>query len=313
MIKHSKHIQVVTTVLFFLAFICNDITAVGSEKTETVYYYIVQPGDTLWDISKELYGAGREWERLYHDNRHIFDATLIYPDMKLEIPAYVFPENTDNRFMTDSRKKTNEQWQPEEYLHFNNESPERYEDCPKKTEEEALTALKKDNMENWLSKLIKPTVLTEKEKEDYRKNDSEAILYSYETEQGLPEDIWYALTNGDGTKWLIIENLERGKSQNFYCFAINSATGEIMRPEKIHGAGGELYLTQEDGILIWITTKEVNGKIIGIAGDYRGMTYIGGNFYYEKREYSALKECYQTYISSGNETNQWDVTLEYPY
>lgn len=312
--KHCKHIQLIGMVLFLLIFMCNKSIAFGNENMETVYYYIVQPGDNLWNISKEIYGTGTNWHGLYNINQHIFDSSLIYPGMKLEISSYGYPENADERFMTEIRKKTKSQWLIPSYIHYYHETTERSGEYPKETEETALAALNTDNVETWLGTLSSPKILTGKEKEYYRTKDSEDILYSYETEQGLPEDIWYLATADDGRSWLVIENLERGKSQEFYRFTIDSDTGEISRCEQFHGAGGRLYLTEETSMRIWVMTKEINGEVIGIAGEYRGSTYIGGNFYYEKQKDGTVKEAYQLYINGG--TGRYDPSggvYDYPY
>ncbi|MBD5453395.1 MAG: LysM peptidoglycan-binding domain-containing protein [Lachnospiraceae bacterium] len=309
--KHCKHIQLIGMMLFLLIFITNDSIAFGSENMETVYYYIVQPGDNLWNISKEIYETGTNWHSLYNVNQNIFDSSLIYPGMKLEILSYGFPEDADERFVTETRKKTKLHWLEHSYVHYYQETPKRHEDYPKETEETALTALNTDSVETWLGTLSSPKILTEKEKEYYRTKDSEDILYSYETERGLPEDIWYLITADDGQGWLIIENLERGKSQEFYRFTIYSDTGEIIWCEKFHGAGGRLYLTEEDDIRIWVMTKKINGEIAGIAGEYQGTIYVGGNFYYEKQNDGTVKENYQTYATFGTGTR--DGTYDYPY
>ena len=81
--KHFKHIQIVGIVLFFIIFMHSGSVAAGNEKMETVYYYVVQPGDNLWKISEELFGDGTEWEWLYRNNHYIFNPALIYPEMKL--------------------------------------------------------------------------------------------------------------------------------------------------------------------------------------------------------------------------------------
>ena len=307
--KHCKHIQLIGMMLFLLIFMCNKRIAFGNENMETVYYYIVQPGDNLWNISKELYGTGTNWHGLYNINQHIFDSSLIYPGMKLEI--HIFPKSADERFMTETRKKTKLYWLGESYVHCNFETPHHGEEYPKETEETALAALNTDSIETWLGTLSSPKILTEKEKEYYRTKDSEDILYSYETEQSLPEDIWYLMTADNGQNWLIIENLERGKSQEFYRFTIDSDTGEISRCEQFHGAGGRLYLTKEDNMRIWVMTKEINGEIVGIAGEYRGAILIGGNFYYERQNDGTVKETYQTYHTWGSGTR--DLTYAYPY
>lgn len=295
-------------------FVCSGNAALGSEKMETIYYYIVQPGDSLWKISEELCGDGSDWEILFRINYYVADPSLIYPGMKLEIPGYVFPDGADGRFVAEKRKEVNYRWLNEGYVHSYDGTPERAEEYPKKTEEEALSALKAGNVEDWLEELSVPRILTEKEKEAYRKKDSEDILYSYETERGLPGDIWYLLTENDGISWLVIENQERGKSQEFYRFIIRPDTGEIGWCEKVHGAGGRLYLTEEDGISVWVMTREVNGEIIGVAGDYRGTIYIGGNFYYERQKDGTVAEAYQSYhsIGSGTIRAEW-ATSEYPY
>ena len=310
--KHCKHIQLIGMMLFLLTFMCNGSIAFGNEDMKTVYYYIVQPGDNLWNISKEVYGTGTKWDRLYYYNHHIFDPALIYPGMKLEIT--LLPEDADERFMTETRKRTNSQWLIPSYIHYYHETPERSGEYPKGTEETALAALNTDSVETWLGTLSSPKILTEKEKEYYRTKDSKDILYSYETEQGLPEDIWYFATADDGRSWLVIENQERGKSQEFYRFTIDSDTGEISGCEQFHGAGGRLYLTEETSMRIWVMTKEINGEVIGIAGEYRGSTYIGGNFYYEKQSDGTVKEAYQLYINGG--TGRYDPSggvYDYPY
>ena len=314
--KHCKHIRIVGIVLFFIIFMRSGSVAAGNEKMETVYYYVVQPGDNLWKISEELYGDGTYWEGLYYSNHYIFDPALIYPEMKLEIPHSVFPKNPDERFMTEQRKETNYMWLSDEYgyVHFHSETPDQNNEYPKEAESEALKALKDDNAEIWLSELLAPRILTKREQEEYRKKDSEDILYSYEIERGLPEDIWYLLTESDGTRWLIIENQERGKKQEFYRFTIDSTTGEISRCKKIHGAGGRLYLTYEGGMSIWIMTKEICGEVVGIAGEYSGMVYVGGNFYYEKQDDGTIKEKYEVYSTSGSGTIRAEgATSGYPY
>ncbi len=236
----------------------------------------------------------------------------------LEIPYYVYPEHADERFMTWTRKATNSHWLDEEYgyVHFYDKSDE----FPENTAEEALQALRDGNAEDWLGDLYTPRILTEEEKERYRKKDSSNILYSYEIERGFPNDRWYSLTGYNGRKWLVIENLERGSGQEFYCFRILSTPGKnmdtekIIRCEQIHGAGGKLYLTVDDGIKVWILTKEINGRIVGIAGDFRGINFIGGNFYYEKQQNGTIEEIYQSYWTHGTGTDRsGGATGSYPY
>ena len=62
---------------------------------------------------------------------------------------------------------------------------------------------------------------------------------------------------------------------------------------------------------IWVMTKEINGEVVGIAGEYRGAILIGGNFYYERQNDGTVKETYQTYHTWGSGTR--DLTYAYSY
>lgn len=49
--------------------------------------YVVQPGDTLWDISARTYGSGIYWQSIYGRNTgSIADPNLIYPGQVISIP-----------------------------------------------------------------------------------------------------------------------------------------------------------------------------------------------------------------------------------
>ena len=50
--------------------------------------HVVQPGDTLWAISKKYYGNGAQYTKIYNANKSIIkNPNLIYPGQKLVIPA----------------------------------------------------------------------------------------------------------------------------------------------------------------------------------------------------------------------------------
>jgi murein DD-endopeptidase MepM/ murein hydrolase activator NlpD len=49
--------------------------------------YTVQPGDSLWRISKIFYGQGSKWQKIYEANKNIIDdPDKIYPNQNLIIP-----------------------------------------------------------------------------------------------------------------------------------------------------------------------------------------------------------------------------------
>ncbi|MEM8959888.1 MAG: LysM peptidoglycan-binding domain-containing protein [Acidobacteriota bacterium] len=54
---------------------------------EGVEPYIIQPGDTLWDLAGQFYGDPYLWPQLWEQNRYILDARWIYPGDPLIVGA----------------------------------------------------------------------------------------------------------------------------------------------------------------------------------------------------------------------------------
>lgn len=52
-------------------------------KTESGFYYTVQKGDTLWDLSQKFADSPWEWPELWHYNPDIKNPHWIYPGQKL--------------------------------------------------------------------------------------------------------------------------------------------------------------------------------------------------------------------------------------
>lgn len=50
--------------------------------------YVVQKGDSLWKIAKELLGSGSRWNELYEANRDVIrNPNKIYVGLELAIPG----------------------------------------------------------------------------------------------------------------------------------------------------------------------------------------------------------------------------------
>jgi nucleoid-associated protein YgaU len=57
------------------------------EKAEEPQIYVVQPGDSLSKIAKEVYGKAGRWKEIYEANKdQIKDPNLIRPGQELRIP-----------------------------------------------------------------------------------------------------------------------------------------------------------------------------------------------------------------------------------
>jgi hypothetical protein len=54
-------------------------------ETETGIYYIVQPGDTLWDLSRKFSDSAWLWPDMWNENQQITNPHLIYPGDRIKL------------------------------------------------------------------------------------------------------------------------------------------------------------------------------------------------------------------------------------
>ncbi len=78
------------TILISLLFCSAAVYAQGGiqehiVETETGVYYIVQPGDTLWDLSQHFSDSAYLWPDLWKENQQINNPHLIYPGDRIKL------------------------------------------------------------------------------------------------------------------------------------------------------------------------------------------------------------------------------------
>lgn len=64
-------------------------------KTETGFYYTVQKGDTLWDLSEKFADSPWEWPELWHYNPDIANPHWIYPGQKILVYKKVWAKEEE--------------------------------------------------------------------------------------------------------------------------------------------------------------------------------------------------------------------------
>ena len=62
-----------------------------SEVPEGTQVYVVQPGDTLWDLAQSNFGDPYLWPQLWERNQYILDSHWIYPGDPLFMSVEVVP------------------------------------------------------------------------------------------------------------------------------------------------------------------------------------------------------------------------------
>lgn len=74
------------TFVFFMFFLtCNAAADIEDHitRTETGFYYTIQKGDTLWDLSREFSNSPWVWPEMWHYNPQIKNPHLIYPGQNI--------------------------------------------------------------------------------------------------------------------------------------------------------------------------------------------------------------------------------------
>ncbi|MCG8685821.1 MAG: LysM peptidoglycan-binding domain-containing protein, partial [Desulfobacterales bacterium] len=106
-VRNRKSIPVITSILLF--FLLTVSSAWGQDAPQQFdteedigFYYTIQKGDTLWDLSQKFYNSQWDWPGLWEMNKDIKN------------PHWIYPGNTIRVFLKpEFRKKIKKQVKPE--------------------------------------------------------------------------------------------------------------------------------------------------------------------------------------------------------
>ncbi|MCG8685379.1 MAG: LysM peptidoglycan-binding domain-containing protein, partial [Desulfobacterales bacterium] len=89
-VRNRKSIPVITSILlFFLLTVSSawaqDAPQQFNTEEDTGFYYTIQKGDTLWDLSQKFYNSQWDWPGLWEMNKDIKNPHWIYPGNTIRV------------------------------------------------------------------------------------------------------------------------------------------------------------------------------------------------------------------------------------
>ncbi len=113
---YSKIIKVITFLCVFTVIIISPLYLFAEdEKTiehETGFYYTIQKGDTLWDISKRFFDSPWQWPDLWRENSQVSNPHLIYPGERIRLFHKAWIKTTAKTDVNEKSPKKEPQKEP---------------------------------------------------------------------------------------------------------------------------------------------------------------------------------------------------------
>ncbi|MCF8067901.1 MAG: LysM peptidoglycan-binding domain-containing protein [Desulfobacterales bacterium] len=95
----TKKIRFITLMAILTAFCLVPFNAIAEEgamplEHEAGFYYTVQKGDTLWDLSNQFFDSAWQWPELWQENNQIPNPHWIYPGNRIRLFNKKWTEST---------------------------------------------------------------------------------------------------------------------------------------------------------------------------------------------------------------------------
>jgi hypothetical protein len=115
--NYSKIIKVITCLCIFTAIITFPLYLFAEDETEDKkgiehevgFYYTIQRGDTLWDLSERFFDSPWQWPDLWQENSQISNPHLIYPGERIRLFHKGWVKTTAKIDVNEKSPKKNQQ------------------------------------------------------------------------------------------------------------------------------------------------------------------------------------------------------------
>ncbi len=115
--NYSKIIKVITCLCIFTVIITFPLYLFAEDENtiehETGFYYTIQKGDTLWDISERFFDSPWQWPDLWKENSQISNPHWIYPGERIRLFHKGWIKTTAK---ADATEKSLQEKEPPPYL-----------------------------------------------------------------------------------------------------------------------------------------------------------------------------------------------------
>ncbi|MEA3416829.1 MAG: LysM domain-containing protein [Thermodesulfobacteriota bacterium] len=118
--NYRKIIKAITFLCIFTAIITFPLYLFAEDKKgiehETGFYYTIQKGDTLWDLSERFFDSPWLWPDLWNENSQISNPHLIFPGERIRLFHKGWIKTTAKAYMTEKSLPEKEPQKEPPYL-----------------------------------------------------------------------------------------------------------------------------------------------------------------------------------------------------